>query len=64
MLLAQQEAAAAMQQINGYRLDSKHVFAVSKFDDFDKYARVPTEYVKAEEKPYEPKVAPSPSNLH
>ena len=47
----------ALQQIQGYKLDKSHIFAVSKFDDFDKYSRVPEEYSKQEPKTYEPKVS-------
>ena len=54
-----QEANAALQAVQGYKLDKSHIFAVSKFDDFDKYARVPDEYSAQEAKEYEPKVSVS-----
>ena len=41
-----------MEQADGYKLDKAHVFKVSKFDDFEKYAKVPDEYVPPEPKPY------------
>ena len=46
------EAAAAIEQTNGYKLDKAHVFKVSKFDDFSKYDAVPDEYKAPEPKPY------------
>ena len=46
------EAAAAIEQTNGYKLDKAHVFKVSKFDDFSKYDAVPDAYKAPEPKPY------------
>ena len=46
------EADAAVEQTDGYKLDKAHVFKVSKFDDFEKYAKIPDEYVAPEPKPY------------
>ena len=46
------EAAAAIEQTNGYKLDKAHVFKVSKFDDFSKYDAVPDTYKAPEPKPY------------
>ena len=46
------EAAAAIEQTNGYKLDKAHVFKVSKFDDFTKYDAVPNDYKAPEPKPY------------
>ena len=46
------EAAAAIEQTNGYKLDKAHVFKVSKFDDFSKYDAVPDVYKAPEPKPY------------
>ena len=34
------EAQAAQEQTNGYRLDKAHVFNVTMFDDFEKFAKV------------------------
>lgn len=51
-----QEAQAAQAQTNEYRLDKNHTFAVSMYDDFDKYAKVTEEYVLPEEKEYVPRV--------
>ena len=50
--LSPQEAAAAREQTDGYKLDKAHIFKVSKFDDFAKYAAVPDEYKTPEPKPY------------
>ncbi|CAI5470059.1 unnamed protein product [Closterium sp. Yama58-4] len=49
-----QEAQAAREQMDGYKLDKAHVFKVSMFDDFDKYARVPDQYVPPPQKEYTP----------
>lgn len=46
------EAAAAIEQTNGYKLDKAHVFKVSKFDDFTKYDAVADDYKAPEPKPY------------
>ena len=53
-----QEAQAAQVQTNGYKLDKNHIFMVSMFDDFEKYAKVPEEYAPPENKPYVPRVFP------
>ena len=37
-------------------LDKSHTFAVCMFDDFDRYQKVPEEYVPLEITPYQPKV--------
>ncbi|KAK9801869.1 hypothetical protein WJX73_004633 [Symbiochloris irregularis] len=49
-----EEAQAAQQQTNNYKLDKSHTFQVNMFDDFDKYSKVPDEYAPAERKAYEP----------
>ena len=54
---ALQEAQAAQAQTNDYRLDKNHTFAVSMYDDFEKYAKVPEEYALQEEKAYVPRVS-------
>lgn len=51
-----QEAQTAREQTNGYKLDRSHVFVVNMFDDFEKYMRVPDEWVAPEVKPYSPGV--------
>ncbi len=51
-----QEAQTAREQTNGYKLDRSHVFVVNMFDDFDKYMKVPDEWVPPESKPYTPGV--------
>ena len=35
-----QEAAAAIEQTNGYKLDKNHVFAVNFISQYDKYMQV------------------------
>ena len=52
-------AVAALEQLNGYKLDRQHVFAVNRADDFERYARVADEYVAPEEKEAAPR-----ANLH
>ena len=47
-----QEAAAAREQTEGYKLDKAHIFKVSRFDDFAKYEAVPDTYKTPEPKPY------------
>jgi translation initiation factor 3 subunit B len=47
-----QEAAAAREQTDGYKLDKAHIFKVSRFDDFAKYEAVPDTYKTPEPKPY------------
>lgn len=49
-----QEAQAAKEQTNGYKLDKAHTFVVNMFDDFDKYAKVPDEYQPPEVKNFQP----------
>uniref|UniRef100_A0A0E0R2Q8 Eukaryotic translation initiation factor 3 subunit B n=1 Tax=Oryza rufipogon TaxID=4529 RepID=A0A0E0R2Q8_ORYRU len=49
-----QEAELAREKTNGYKLDKSHIFAVNMFDDFDKYMKVPDEWMPAEIKPYTP----------
>mmetsp|Transcript_2751 Transcript_2751/g.4396 ORF Transcript_2751/g.4396 Transcript_2751/m.4396 type:complete len:713 (+) Transcript_2751:120-2258(+) len=50
-----QEAAAAREQTDGYKLDKAHIFKVSKFDDFAKYDAVSDAYKQPEPKPYSAK---------
>mmetsp|Transcript_31210 Transcript_31210/g.99522 ORF Transcript_31210/g.99522 Transcript_31210/m.99522 type:complete len:709 (+) Transcript_31210:505-2631(+) len=50
-----QEAAAAKEQTNGYKLDKSHIFKVTMFDDFDKYMKVPDTYAEPETKEYQQK---------
>jgi hypothetical protein len=52
-----QEAKAAREQTNGYKLDKNHVFAVNMFDDFDKYAKVPEEYQAPDAKAFQSAVS-------
>lgn len=49
------------EQTDEYKLDKNHVFKVTKFDDFEKYSKVPDQYTPAEKKPYQPKVRVFPS---
>lgn len=63
-VLSMQEARAAQQQTNGYRLDKSHSFVVNMFDDFEKYSRVPEEYAIPERKAYEPQVCTGLGNSH
>mmetsp|Transcript_36262 Transcript_36262/g.43780 ORF Transcript_36262/g.43780 Transcript_36262/m.43780 type:complete len:706 (-) Transcript_36262:230-2347(-) len=50
-----EEADTAVQQTNGYKLDKSHIFAVNKFDDFDRYEKVPETYVPCEVTEYQPR---------
>eukprot|EP00245_Coleochaete_scutata_P017412 TRINITY_DN8522_c0_g1_i1.p1 TRINITY_DN8522_c0_g1~~TRINITY_DN8522_c0_g1_i1.p1 ORF type:complete len:737 (-),score=206.49 TRINITY_DN8522_c0_g1_i1:368-2578(-) len=49
-----QEAQTAREQTNGYKLDRSHVFNVTMFDDFEKYMKVPDEWIPPERKDYAP----------
>mmetsp|Transcript_26880 Transcript_26880/g.43881 ORF Transcript_26880/g.43881 Transcript_26880/m.43881 type:complete len:667 (-) Transcript_26880:280-2280(-) len=40
-----EDAKAAVEQTNGYKLDVKHVFKVNHYSDFEKFLKVPEEYV-------------------
>lgn len=53
---AQQEAAAAKEQTNGFKMDKAHTWTVCLFDDFDKLDKVPDEYQEAPPQEYEPVV--------
>lgn len=50
-----QEADAAMAQTDGYKLDKSHVFKVNKFDEFDKFLKVPDTYTAPAVKEYSAK---------
>lgn len=52
-----QEAQAAREQTQGYRLDKNHVFAVNMFDDFEKYAKVPDAYSEPDAKTFQAAVS-------
>jgi translation initiation factor 3 subunit B len=49
-----QEAQAAQQQTNGFKMDKAHTWVVCMFDDFDKLERVPDEYAEAPPQEYKP----------
>ena len=51
-----QEAELAKEKTHGYKLDRAHIFAVSMFDDFDRFMKVPNEWAPPETKPYAPGV--------
>jgi hypothetical protein len=51
-----QEAQAAQQQTNGFKMDKAHTWVVCMFDDFDKLERVPDEYAEAPPQEYKPMV--------
>ena len=55
-ILSLQEATAARDQTHGYKLDRSHTFAVTLFDDFERYAKVPEEYQDPAPQPYKPTV--------
>ena len=54
--LLSQEAIAARDQTHGYKLDRSHTFAVTLFDDFERYAKVPEQYQDPAPQPYKPTV--------
>ena len=49
-----QEAHAARDMLQGYKLDKSHTFVVNMFDEFEQFAKVPDQYEEPEEKPYRP----------
>lgn len=51
-----QEAELAKEKTHGYKLDRSHIFAVNKFDDIEKFMKVPDEWALPEFKPYTPGV--------
>ena len=53
-----QEALAARDQTHGYKLDRSHTFAVTLFDDFERYAKVAEQYQEPPPQPYKPTVRP------
>lgn len=53
-----QEAAAARESTDGYKLDKAHTLAVNLFDEIDKYLKIPDEYQSPEQKAYVPQVRP------
>lgn len=48
-----EQARAARAALDGYQLDKVHKFAAILFDDVDRLAKVPEEYVEPEPRPYE-----------
>ena len=44
------------EQVNGFKLDKSHTFAVNMFDEIERYMRVPDEYEQPEEKTFQPSV--------
>jgi translation initiation factor 3 subunit B len=49
-----QEAEIAREKTHGYKLDRAHIFAVSMFDDFDRFMNVPDEWAPPPNKEYTP----------
>ncbi|XP_065899140.1 eukaryotic translation initiation factor 3 subunit B-like [Dysidea avara] len=49
------EAVAAVNTGNGYRLDKSHIFAVYFFTDFEKYETLPTEWSPPKKEEYKEK---------
>ncbi|XP_050379356.1 eukaryotic translation initiation factor 3 subunit B-like [Argentina anserina] len=49
-----QEAELAKEKTHGYKLDRSHIFAVSMFDDFDRFMNVPDQWAPPATTPYTP----------
>ncbi|XP_072044108.1 eukaryotic translation initiation factor 3 subunit B-like [Amphiura filiformis] len=49
---SQANAIEAAKQMNGYKLDKLHTFAVNLFSDFDKYSSIPDKWETPEIQPY------------
>ena len=58
-----QEAQAVVQQVNGFKLDKSHTFAVNLFDDVSRYMQVPDEYEAPEDKEFSAPVSLSASTM-
>mmetsp|Transcript_22241 Transcript_22241/g.28795 ORF Transcript_22241/g.28795 Transcript_22241/m.28795 type:complete len:698 (+) Transcript_22241:45-2138(+) len=56
---APEEAAKAVQCIDGWNLDKAHALKVSAYDDLKKFASVPDEYVPPEKPEFKPRIDPS-----
>mmetsp|Transcript_39693 Transcript_39693/g.112613 ORF Transcript_39693/g.112613 Transcript_39693/m.112613 type:complete len:705 (-) Transcript_39693:127-2241(-) len=50
-----EEAQTAKENLHNYKLDKAHTLSVNLFDDFEKYDKVPDEYVAPEIKEYQPR---------
>jgi len=48
-------AKSAVENLNGFRLDRSHIFAVNPYEDFEKLSKVPDEYIAPQPKEYEEK---------
>ena len=48
-----------VQQVNGFKLDKTHTFAVNLFDDVSRYMQIPDEYETPEDKEFETPVSAS-----
>ena len=46
-----------VQQVNGFKLDKSHTFAVNLFDDVSRYMQIPDEYEAPEDKEFEAPVS-------
>ena len=46
-----------VQQVNGFKLDKTHTFAVNMFDDVSRYMQIPDEYETPEDKEFETPVS-------
>ena len=53
------EAAEAVKNADGYKLDKQHTFQVNLFTDFDKYASIPDEWEPPMPQPYKDPVRPT-----
>lgn len=51
-----QEAQAAKEKTQGYKLDRSHIFAVNMFDDFERLMNVREEWEAPPTQPYVPGV--------
>jgi translation initiation factor 3 subunit B len=48
------EAARAIKDLHNYKLDKSHTFLVNSFEDFEKYEKIPDEFVPPAVQEYQP----------
>jgi len=51
-----EDAQKAFEQLNGYKLDKAHIFKVNRYDDFERFDKVPEQYIPPEPRPPPPQI--------
>ena len=47
-----EQAALAVKMVNNHKMDSKHTLSVFKFNDIERFANMPDEFVEPEAEPF------------